>query len=265
MSFSLSRTDISLKPGSSSRPIYRGLVVDRDLMGSHLLADALIRGLAYEASAVSASSLLTSVANSKVNWVVIAAELEPGMKDGLKLAAAINREFPSVAIVVLLDQNSRTSVLNAFRSGARGVFSRQQPLSEFLDCVEHVTSGLIWAGKEATGLLLAALQSVPATSISPETDSTPLTNRELQVVHHAAEGKTNKGIARELGLSEHTVKNYLFRAFEKLGVSSRIELLFYLTTRGYSFGIVGRADCTSSAPMSSYTGDCTTEQEGETA
>jgi len=42
-------------------------------------------------------------------------------------------------------------------------------------------------------------------------------------------------IASEMGLSEHTVKNYLFRAFDKLGVSSRVELLFYLTTRGHSF------------------------------
>jgi two-component system nitrate/nitrite response regulator NarL len=55
-------------------------------------------------------------------------------------------------------------------------------------------------------------------------------------VQCAATGQTNKAIASELGLSEHTVKNYLFRAFEKLGVSSRVELLFYLTSRGHSFG-----------------------------
>jgi hypothetical protein len=50
-------------------------------------------------------------------------------------------------------------------------------------------------------------------------------------------------IASELNLSEHTVKNYLFRAFEKLGVSSRIELLFYLTMRGHTFdGAKGDGD-----------------------
>jgi DNA-binding NarL/FixJ family response regulator len=54
-------------------------------------------------------------------------------------------------------------------------------------------------------------------------------------VQCAAKGKTNKAIASELGLSEHTVKNYLFRAFDKLGVSSRVELLFYLTLRGHTF------------------------------
>jgi hypothetical protein len=44
-----------------------------------------------------------------------------------------------------------------------------------------------------------------------------------------AKGYTNKVIGEKLGLSEHTVKNYLFRSFEKLGVSSRVELLFFLT------------------------------------
>ena len=65
-------------------------------------------------------------------------------------------------------------------------------------------------------------------------DSKSLTKRELQVVQCAARGKPNKVIASELFLSEHTVKNYLFRAFEKLGVSSRVELLFHLTMQGQS-------------------------------
>jgi DNA-binding NarL/FixJ family response regulator len=72
-------------------------------------------------------------------------------------------------------------------------------------------------------------------------ESSPLTVRELQVVKCAARGKTNKVIAGELGLSEHTVKNYLFHAFEKLGVSNRVELLFYLTLRGHTFD-PGRAE-----------------------
>jgi DNA-binding NarL/FixJ family response regulator len=66
-------------------------------------------------------------------------------------------------------------------------------------------------------------------------DLSVLTTRELQVVQHAARGKTNKAIAGELYLSEHTVKNYMFRAFEKLHVSNRVELLFYLASRGHAF------------------------------
>ena len=55
-----------------------------------------------------------------------------------------------------------------------------------------------------------------------------LSHRELQVAECAAQGQSNKQIADRLGLSEHTIKNYLFRIFEKLGVSNRFELLFLL-------------------------------------
>jgi DNA-binding CsgD family transcriptional regulator len=53
-----------------------------------------------------------------------------------------------------------------------------------------------------------------------------LSKREMEVVHSLAEGLTNREIAERLGLSQHTIKNYLFRVFDKLGVSSRVELLF---------------------------------------
>src|SRR5207249_5359962 len=56
-----------------------------------------------------------------------------------------------------------------------------------------------------------------------------LSKREIQVAEAAAQGQTNKQIAGALRLSEHTVKNYLFRIFEKLGVSNRMELLFFLS------------------------------------
>jgi two-component system nitrate/nitrite response regulator NarL len=78
-------------------------------------------------------------------------------------------------------------------------------------------------------------KNIPAPNVIGSHDSPTLTARELEVVQCAAEGKTNRAIARDLFVSEHTVKNHLFRAFEKLGVSSRVELLFYLTLRGHTF------------------------------
>jgi DNA-binding NarL/FixJ family response regulator len=61
-----------------------------------------------------------------------------------------------------------------------------------------------------------------------------LTPREEQVVALVAEGLGNRQIASELNLSQHTIKKYLFRIFEKLGVSTRVELVLYAVNNGDS-------------------------------
>ena len=58
-----------------------------------------------------------------------------------------------------------------------------------------------------------------------------LTKREEGVVHLVAEGMTNRDISQELKLSEHTVRNYLFRIFNKVGTSNRLELALYAIDR----------------------------------
>jgi two-component system, NarL family, nitrate/nitrite response regulator NarL len=215
---------------------FRVLIVDRDSMSSDLLATALTRDRNFHASGIRAADLLECMADGNAHVVVIGADLDLDSKNGFDLARAVLGAHPSVPIIILLSQPTLDSVINAFRSGARGVFSRQQAVAEFVSCVEHVRKGLIWVGAQETTLLLDAFGSIPSPELAMESGSLPLTLRELQVVKCAARGKTNKAIAKELRLSEHTVKNYLFRAFEKLGVSNRVELLFCLTQRGQSLG-----------------------------
>jgi DNA-binding NarL/FixJ family response regulator len=62
---------------------------------------------------------------------------------------------------------------------------------------------------------------------SPTPRAPLLTKREQTLVQLVTEGRSNKDISRELNLSEHTVRNYLFRIFNKLGTSSRLELALY--------------------------------------
>ena len=166
------------------------------------------------------------MADGNAHVVVIGADLDLDLKNGFALANTVRHAHPSVPIIILLSQATLDSVINAFRSGARGVFSRQQAVTEFVSCVEHVRKGFIWAGAQETTLILDAFSSIPSAGLAMDGESLPLTLCELQVVKCAARGVKNKAIAKELGLSEHTVKNYLFRAFEKLGVSNRVELLF---------------------------------------
>jgi two-component system, NarL family, nitrate/nitrite response regulator NarL len=229
------------KPNVQSRPevgpAFRVLIVDRDSMSSDLLANALAREKkTCHASAVQSVDLLRILATNHIDLVIIGADVHLQTGNGFDLAHTVGRAHPNVLIVMLLNQSTHDSVINAFRSGARGVFSREQPMANFLECVDHVRKGFIWAGGQEAKFLLEAFRSIPAPNPDTSSNGPALTARELQVVQYAAKAKTNKAIACELGLSEHTVKNYLFRAFEKLGVSSRVELLFYLTMRGHTFG-----------------------------
>jgi DNA-binding NarL/FixJ family response regulator len=230
--------DRVVKITRAAEPAVRVFIVDRDSMSSDLLASTLVRERDCNAVAIQPADLLSALAANQVEVVVIGVDIDSKPGSGFDLANAVCRAHPSTYVVILLNQSSRESVINAFRSGARGVISRQLPVSEFLDCVEHVGRGFIWAGRQETTTLLEAFKSIPAPSVSSGSNSPTLTVREMQVVQCAAKGMTNKTIAGELNLSEHTVKNYLFRAFEKLGVSSRVELLFYLTIRGHSFSSV---------------------------
>lgn len=219
----------------------RVLIVDRDDLSSDLLAARLVRDGSILANGVRSADLLNCMEEGKAQLVVIGADLNYETKTGFDLAHKVHRVHPFVPLVILLNQSTHDAVINAFRCGARGVFSRQQPVADFLDCVEHVRKGFIWAGAQETTFLLDAFKSIAFPYLAQDSGSSPLTMRELQVVKCAARGRTNRVIACELGLSEHTVKNYLFRAFEKLGVSNRVELLFYLTQRGHTFG-PGRVD-----------------------
>ncbi len=207
-------------------------------MSSDLLATALTRERNFRATGIRSTDLLDCMADGIDSLVVIGADLILDTKNGFDLAHTVHRTYPCAPMVILLNQSTHDSVVNAFRSGARGVFCRQQPVAELLDCVEHVRKGLIWAGVQETTLLLEAFSSVPSPDVAIGGKTASLSLRELQVVKGAARGKTNKVIASDLGLSEHTVKNYLFRAFEKLGVSNRVELLFYLNLRDHTFGEV---------------------------
>ena len=235
------------KKDSRSTQKARVLIVDRDLISNDLFADVLGRNTEVQAIASQPSELSAYLAANRVALVVIASELQVEAGSGFDLAEGVSREFPNVAIVLLLNQSDRATVLRAFRCGAHGVFCRDGSTAEFLSCIESVLQGSIWAGRRETIQLLEAIKSLPYVDGEGEDRWPMLTGRELSVVQCAATGKTNKAIASELGLSEHTVKNYLFRAFEKLGVSSRVELLFCLTQRGHKYGTVNRHSSDASA------------------
>ena len=95
-----------------------------------------------------------------------------------------------------------------------------------------MAGGQIWANTEQLNYVMDLVSEVPSLRVLNSRGRSLLTPREEQVVALVAEGLGNPQIAAELNLSQHTIKKYLFRIFEKLGVSTRVELVLYAVKNG---------------------------------
>jgi DNA-binding NarL/FixJ family response regulator len=206
-------------------------VVGQDTMGGNLLALMLKGELKCEAFGCRPSEVMSLLHASPINIVIMHSEVGAKAEEGFELAQRILFESPDMPIIFLVAQPSRDATIGAFLAGARGVFDRQQPIAQFVDCIKHVSKGLLWLGPAETKFVLDALREIPSVNALSGLELLELSDREMEVVKAAASGKTNKQIAKELRLSEHTVKNYLGRAFGKMGVTRRGQLPFYLNSR----------------------------------
>jgi DNA-binding NarL/FixJ family response regulator len=162
--------------------------------------------------------------------LLISSNLE-GEAAGLMLAREASALHARLKVVMLLERSERESVVEAFRAGCKGVFCHAQSVKELTKCLACIHRGQIWASSQELNFVLEALREPRPLRVINADGLVPLTEREMAVVRCVAEGLTNKDVAAELGLSTHTVKNYLFRIFDKLGVSSRIELIRYAMSR----------------------------------
>jgi two-component system nitrate/nitrite response regulator NarL len=210
------------------RDTIRVLVADSSHIHTHLLADALKRDPLLEAVPFDADShsLVAAGVSLQIDVVVISASLEEQPSRGFEVLRELRSACPGIRSVILLDSIKDEAVLNAFRAGARGIFGKSQPADVLCKCVRSVYQGQIWANSRELAVAVEALANAPALRAVNSDGMNLLSKRELQVVRCLAEGLTNREIADRLKLSQHTVKNYLFRVFDKLGVSSRVELLF---------------------------------------
>jgi DNA-binding NarL/FixJ family response regulator len=110
-----------------------------------------------------------------------------------------------------------------------GVFCRSERKLDLLwKCISAVYQGQVWANSLQLRLLLKALQRQAHIRVVASTGQNLLTKRETEVAGLVVEGQPTKEIAAKLGITEHTVSNYLFRIYSKLGISTRVELVLCL-------------------------------------
>jgi DNA-binding NarL/FixJ family response regulator len=232
-SLTVTNQEFSLVPESQNPhpfgiPI-RVLIADSNQMNSELLAGALTRNRTIEVvgSATGDSALRDAIAANKPQVLLISTDLEEGPGSGFKIMRELRASQSQIKLIALLDSSRRDRVVEAFWSGAQGVFSRSGSIKSLCKCISRVQSGQIWANTEEMRLVLEALTYAVPPRLVNANGTDLLTQREQDVVRCLAEGLSNREVAKRLKISEHTVKNYLFHIFDKLGVSSRVEVVLY--------------------------------------
>ena len=178
-------------------------------------------------SAVSSKELLKKIAEHQPQVTLISIDLQDGPTAGLKVIRELHSSNSATRSVLLLDCADSGKVVDAFSAGARGVVCRTSSLRELYKCLRSVHAGQIWANSEELQWIVKTLGDREPVRVVSAKGIPLLTRREEQIVHMVAEGLPNHEISSKLGVSPHTVKNHLFRIYEKLGVSNRVELVLY--------------------------------------
>lgn len=214
----------------SKSPIVSVVIAEANQLNCDLVESALRpprQRVAVVGSAVDSGRASALLREMCPDVAMISARLGDGVLEGFRVLRDLHSWGLKTRAILLLDGHDQQMIVDAFRCGARGVVTRDEPLDVLCKCIHAVHQGQVWASSKQLEFVLSALGQVKAIHVQDAKGAALLSTREETVARLVAEGLTNREISRELKLSQHTVRNYLFHIFEKLGISSRIELVLY--------------------------------------
>lgn len=216
-------------PSAKSDQRISVVITDANQMTAELLGRALsrVKTLNIMKTVVSLHEAVEAIITLNPDVAVISAHLADGPYRGFEILRQVRQLSPATQCVVLMDDSDHDLVVDAFRAGARGVFKRSGSMRLLGRCISAVHSGQVWASSVDLQQLLGELERTVPFRCANSRGEILLTRREQEIVPLVAQGLTNKEISARLSLSEHTIKNHLFRIYEKLGISSRVELILY--------------------------------------
>ena len=151
---------------------------------------------------------------------VILLDLRMPVMEGVEAVRRIRERDPRARVIVLTTYDTDDEISRALKAGAKAYVLKDIAADELVRCIRAVLAGTTYLAPAAAAKLADGVMHVQ------------LTPRELAALRLMADGKANKEIAHELGISARTVKTHLGHLFEKLGVASRTEAVKVATRRG---------------------------------
>jgi DNA-binding NarL/FixJ family response regulator len=146
---------------------------------------------------------------------------------GMDVLSELSKSESPCHVIVLTAALERKQIADALRLGARGVILKDAATSLLFEGIRRVVAGEYWIGRESVSDVIRYLVRGETGEAHARKQKFGLTPRERQIVGAVVAGYTNKEIAGRFSLSEDTVKHHLSNIFDKLGVSSRLELALF--------------------------------------
>lgn len=158
----------------------------------------------------------------------------PGL-NGLEVLEMLRNKNESLPIVMLTTSTEENDLLKSLRSGAQGYLLKDMEPDELVLALREIVAGKTVVAPDLAPILARAVQG--KTAETEEKDDSPfssLTPRETEILALLAEGQSNKAIARNLGISDGTVKLHVKAILRKLEVHSRVEAAVMAVQRGFN-------------------------------
>jgi DNA-binding NarL/FixJ family response regulator len=150
---------------------------------------------------------------------------------GVEATRRIKAQFPEVRVLILTAYDDDPYVFALLQAGANGYVLKTASADELVRAVRTVYGGSSALSPEITSKVIQQMTSGKPGSAAEQVE--PLTERELDVLRLAAQGKTNRAIGNDLGISHRTVQGHLASIYGKLGVNSRTEAVTEALRRGW--------------------------------
>jgi DNA-binding NarL/FixJ family response regulator len=179
-------------------------------------------GMSVVGEAGTVAESIEAAIRSKPDVVIMDVRLPDG--SGVEACRSIRDANPAIKVIMLTSYADDEALFAAIIAGASGYLLKQTRGQAVVDAVAAVAAGRSLLDPEVTGKVLERLRETRAED--PALAS--LTDQERKVLTGLAEGKTNREIGEGLFLSEKTVKNYVSRILDKLGLSRRAEAAAYM-------------------------------------
>jgi DNA-binding NarL/FixJ family response regulator len=158
---------------------------------------------------------------ARVRPDVVLMDLKMPVLNGIQATRRIRTEFPEVRVLVLTTYEADEWVYDAIRGGAAGYLLKDTPAEHLVEAIVGTAEGRAFVDPQVAGKLLSQVARSP-TAPSPWLAG-ELSDRKREVLRLLCRGCSNAEIARQLFLSEGTVRNYMTSIFAKLGVSDRTQ------------------------------------------